>query len=279
VQSSSPLRTRRRTTTRTLAVLPAPPRSSPISPVFAERRLSRFALTSRLVARSCPSVTCSLLHQYLERRAVAHSSVWVVKPRPIFANLAVAFNLSAFCSTYFEISANETYLPSSRATCGRVTVSIKSIGAGSHCSIACSAVPLLPSTESRSDSRTLENVTVRHARVQGSWWRFPILSTPMGWDTFLPRPRGQPDSLAALDARGTSSLWKGNARPVSASAPCAAASRNLSPSLYLIPHERRPPHFNARAMARWLASRGRPHAKRQTPGPRPTLGDLQRSHC
>jgi class 3 adenylate cyclase len=32
-------------------------------------------------------------------------------------------------------------------------------------------------------------------------------------------------------------------------------------------------------MARWLASRGRPHAKRQPPGPRPTLGELQRSHC
>ena len=43
-----------------------------------------------------------------------------MKPRPIFANLAVAFNLSAFCSTYFEISANETDLPSSRATYGRV---------------------------------------------------------------------------------------------------------------------------------------------------------------
>ena len=40
-----------------------------------------------------------------------------------------------------------------------------------------------------------------------------------------------------------------------------------------------PSHFNARAMARWLASRGRPHAKRQQTGPRPTLGDLQRSHC
>ena len=41
-----------------------------------------------------------------------------------------------------------------------------------------------------------------------------------------------------------------------------------------------PSNFNARAMARWLASRGRPHAKRQAaPGPRPTLGQLQRSHC
>src|SRR6516164_9506752 len=38
-----------------------------------------------------------------------------------------------------------------------------------------------------------------------------------------------------------------------------------------------PSHFNARAMARWLASRGRP--KRQPPGPRPTLADLHRSHC
>jgi hypothetical protein len=34
-----------------------------------------------------------------------------------------------------------------------------------------------------------------------------------------------------------------------------------------------PSHFNARAMARWLASRGRPHAK-QPPGPRPTLAEL-----
>ena len=40
-----------------------------------------------------------------------------------------------------------------------------------------------------------------------------------------------------------------------------------------------PSNFNARAMARWLASRGRPHAKRQPPGPRPTLAELQRSHC
>jgi len=40
-----------------------------------------------------------------------------------------------------------------------------------------------------------------------------------------------------------------------------------------------PSNFNARAMARWLASRGRPHAKRQPQGPRPTLAELQRSHC
>jgi hypothetical protein len=56
---------------------------------------------------------------------------------------------------------------------------------------------------------------------------------------FCRGPHGQPDSLAVLEARGTSSLWKRNARPVSAAAPCAAASRNLSPSLYPIPHERR----------------------------------------
>jgi hypothetical protein len=30
-----------------------------------------------------------------------------------------------------------------------------------------------------------------------------------------------------------------------------------------------PANFNARAMARWLASRGRPNAKRLPPGPRP----------
>jgi hypothetical protein len=40
-----------------------------------------------------------------------------------------------------------------------------------------------------------------------------------------------------------------------------------------------PSNFNARTMARRLASRGRPHAKRQSPGPRPTLAELQRSHC
>jgi hypothetical protein len=40
-----------------------------------------------------------------------------------------------------------------------------------------------------------------------------------------------------------------------------------------------PANFNARAMARWLASRGRPNAKRLPPGPRPMLGQLQRSHC
>jgi len=67
-------------------------------------------------------------------------------------------------------------------------------------------------------------------------------------------------------------------QPVSG-AEWAAASRNLSPSLYVNPMSGEPSHFNARAMARWLASRGRPHAKRQPPGPRPTLGDLQRSHC
>jgi len=37
-----------------------------------------------------------------------------------------------------------------------------------------------------------------------------------------------------------------------------------------------PANFNARAMARWLAKRGQtPRARRQQPGPRPTLGDLQ----
>jgi hypothetical protein len=40
-----------------------------------------------------------------------------------------------------------------------------------------------------------------------------------------------------------------------------------------------PPNFNARAMARWLAIRGRPRAERQPPGPRPTIAELQRSHC
>jgi hypothetical protein len=40
-----------------------------------------------------------------------------------------------------------------------------------------------------------------------------------------------------------------------------------------------PSHFNAQAIARWSAGRGRPHAKRQPAGPRPTLGDLQHSHC
>jgi hypothetical protein len=59
----------------------------------------------------------------------------------------------------------------------------------------------------------------------------------------------------------------------------AAASRNLSPSLYVNPMSGERSNFNARAMARWLASRGRPHAKRQPPGPRPTLVELQRSHC
>ena len=34
-----------------------------------------------------------------------------------------------------------------------------------------------------------------------------------------------------------------------------------------------PANFNA--MARWLERRGRLRAKRQQPGPRPTLGDLQ----
>jgi hypothetical protein len=74
-------------------------------------------------------------------------------------------------------------------------------------------------------------------------------------------------------------LWKRSARPVS-----AAAGVPLGLGIYfhrstLIPMSGEPSHFNVRAMARWLASRGRPHAKRQPPGPRPTLGDLQRSHC
>jgi Spy/CpxP family protein refolding chaperone len=47
----------------------------------------------------------------------------------------------------------------------------------------------------------------------------------------------------------------------------------------LVPRAASRPISNARAMARWLASRGRPHAKRQPPGPRPTLGQPQRSHC
>ena len=59
----------------------------------------------------------------------------------------------------------------------------------------------------------------------------------------------------------------------------APASRDLSSSLYVSPMSGEPSNFNARAMARWLASRGRPHAKRQPPGPRPTLAELQRSHC
>lgn len=37
-----------------------------------------------------------------------------------------------------------------------------------------------------------------------------------------------------------------------------------------------PANFNARAMARWLASRGRPRTKRRQLGPRPTLGDAAR---
>jgi hypothetical protein len=55
--------------------------------------------------------------------------------------------------------------------------------------------------------------------------------------------------------------------------------RNFSPSLYDSPMSGEPSNFNARAMARWLASRGRPHAKRQPPGPCPTLVQLHRSHC
>jgi len=47
----------------------------------------------------------------------------------------------------------------------------------------------------------------------------------------------------------------------------------------LLPMSGEPSNFNARAMARWLASRGRSHAKWQPPGPRPTLVELQRSHC
>jgi hypothetical protein len=54
---------------------------------------------------------------------------------------------------------------------------------------------------------------------------------------------------------------------------------NSPPSLYIFLVSREPSNFNARAMARWLVRRGRPHAKRQPPGPRPTLADLQRSHC
>jgi hypothetical protein len=46
----------------------------------------------------------------------------------------------------------------------------------------------------------------------------------------------------------------------------------------LVPMSGEPSHFNARTMARWLAKRGRPHAK-QPLGPRPTLAELQRSHC
>jgi hypothetical protein len=65
-------------------------------------------------------------------------------------------------------------------------------------------------------------------------------------------------------------------QPVSG-AEWAAASRNLSPSLYVSPMSGEPSNFNARAMARWLASR--PRAKRQPPGPRPTLAELHRSHC
>jgi hypothetical protein len=39
-----------------------------------------------------------------------------------------------------------------------------------------------------------------------------------------------------------------------------------------------PADFSPRAMARWLASRGRPQAKRQPAGSRPTLGQLQRGY-
>jgi hypothetical protein len=56
-------------------------------------------------------------------------------------------------------------------------------------------------------------------------------------------------------------------------------ARHLALSLYVTLMSGEPSNFNARAMARWLARRGRPHAKRQPSGPRPTLGDLQRSHC
>jgi hypothetical protein len=47
----------------------------------------------------------------------------------------------------------------------------------------------------------------------------------------------------------------------------------------LWPMSGEPSNFNARAMARWLASRGGPLVKRQALGPRPTLAELQRSHC
>jgi hypothetical protein len=53
----------------------------------------------------------------------------------------------------------------------------------------------------------------------------------------------------------------------------------LSPSRYANPMSGEPANFNARAMARWLAIRGRPRAERQPPGPRPTIAELQRSHC
>jgi hypothetical protein len=51
------------------------------------------------------------------------------------------------------------------------------------------------------------------------------------------------------------------------------------PSLYVTSMSGEPSNFDARAMARWLASRGRPRARWQPPGPRPTLAELQRSHC
>jgi hypothetical protein len=85
--------------------------------------------------------------------------------------------------------------------------------------------------------------------------------------------------LPCLMHGGHSRSGKGTPRPVSAAAGFAAASRNLSPSLYVSPMSGEPSHFNARAMARWLASRGGPRAKRQLPGPRPTLVELQRGYC
>ena len=88
--------------------------------------------------------------------------------------------------------------------------------------------------------------------------------------------RGGPPPLNGRASRPDS---RRNCRRRVSEAEWAAASRNLPPSLYFRPMSGEPSNFNARAMARWLASRGRPHAKRQPPGPRPTLGELQRSHC
>ena len=83
---------------------------------------------------------------------------------------------------------------------------------------------------------------------------------------------------AQLDARGHPRSGRGTPGEQRQQAQ-AAASRNLSPTLYVSPMSGEPSNFNARAMARWLANRGRPPAKRQSPGPRPTLAELQRSHC
>jgi hypothetical protein len=82
-------------------------------------------------------------------------------------------------------------------------------------------------------------------------------------------PRGQPNSLAVLDAPGPGKGTRPVARPRGVPQRLGIYLRQST----LVPMSGEPSHFNARAMARWLASRGRPHAK-QPPGPRPTLAEL-----